>query len=215
MVAMSGLRRVPKDQRISRELGERVFLAVIGVNDCAYCSWLHTRTALAAGLTDAEITSMLAGDFSELSEDEAVAVLYAQHWADSQGAVSPEARQRALEEYGPHTLRHIEAHITAVNFGNLCSNTVVSYEDGTLPGRDRVATKLTYVLSKPVAAGIRFASSEEALSVAGGDADRATGQRPRPVQGGRRTMSQISRRPSRRYRDREASQVRRTLPGHP
>jgi AhpD family alkylhydroperoxidase len=115
----------PRRERISPAYSEKIMLAVTGVNQCAFCSWLHTRTALAKGVGLDEIQALLGGDLSGLSEEEAAGVLYAQHWADTQGRVSPEARQRMLDTYGAGRTRQIEAFIQMVYFGNLCSNTVV------------------------------------------------------------------------------------------
>ncbi|MBN1686571.1 MAG: carboxymuconolactone decarboxylase family protein [Spirochaetales bacterium] len=153
--AMMGLRKLPPDQRISKQLGEKISLAVSGVNNCRYCTWLHTKTALEKGLSKREIDALLAAEFDGVAPEEQTAILYAQHWADREGDVSAEARQRVLDEYGPHRTAEIEASIRAVYFGNLCSNTVVACREAKAEGREPPVSLFTYVMSFPVAGAIR------------------------------------------------------------
>ncbi len=153
--AMMGLGKLPPDQRISKQLGEKISLAVSGVNECQYCSWLHTKTALEKGLSKQEIEALLSAEFEDASSEELTAILYAQHWADRDGNVAVETRERVLAEYGPHRTSEIEAIIQAVYFGNLCSNTVVSYREAKTKGLERPAKFLTYVFALPIAATIR------------------------------------------------------------
>lgn len=159
--AMMGLRKLPADQRISKQLGEKISLAVSGVNQCRYCSWLHTKTALEKGVSQEEINALLSVEFGNLASEEAAAVLYAQHWADRDGDVAPETREKLLAEYGPHRTAEVEAHIRAVYFGNLCSNTVVAYRQARSEGRERPTTLLTYLLALPVASAIKWQSGIE------------------------------------------------------
>ena len=41
---------VPRTARITPTQGEHLMLAISGVNQCAYCSYLHTQTALSKGV---------------------------------------------------------------------------------------------------------------------------------------------------------------------
>lgn len=156
--AMLGLRKLPTDKRISKQLGEKISLAVTGVNKCRYCSWLHTKTALEKGLSRKEIEALLSAEFEGAGPNELSAILYAQHWADTNGDVDAEARQRVLDEYGAFKTSEIEAMIQAVYFGNLCSNTVVAFKEAKAKGRERPVTLLTYIFALPVAAAIRRSS---------------------------------------------------------
>ncbi len=152
--AMMGLGKLPSDQRITKQLGEKISLAVSGVNNCRYCSWLHTKTALEKGLSQDEVDAMLSADFGNLAPYEAAAILYAQHWADRDGKVAAEAREKILAEYGPNRTTEIEALLWAVHFGNLCSNTVVTYRD-TKNDKRRPVSRFTYLLALPVAGAIK------------------------------------------------------------
>jgi len=75
--------RVMRRRPVSAAFRERLMLAVTSVYGCRYCAWGHSREALRSGVSGAEIRGLLAGSVSECPEDEAVALLYAQHWADS------------------------------------------------------------------------------------------------------------------------------------
>jgi len=153
--AMMGLRKLPADQRISKQLREKISLTVSGVNNCRYCTWLHTKAALEKGLSQQEIDALLATEFDGLAPDERTAILYAQHWADRDGGVSAGARQSVLDEHGPHRTAEIEASIRAVYFGNLCSNTVVAWREAKAGGRRPPVGLFTYMMALPVAGAIR------------------------------------------------------------
>ncbi len=86
---------------------ERLMLAVVSVYGCRYCSWLHTGAALSSGISEEEIVGLLTGSVDSCPEDEAVAVLYAQHWADSDAKPDYEAVIRLEQTYGTEKARVI------------------------------------------------------------------------------------------------------------
>ena len=153
--AMMGLGKLPPDERISKQLGEKISLTVSGVNECQYCSWLHTKTAIEKGLSTQEIEALLSAQFHNARAEELTAILYAQHWADRNGNVAAETREPVLAEYGPRQTSEIEAIIQAVYFGNLCSNTVVACREAKTDRRERPVRLATYLFALPVAAVIR------------------------------------------------------------
>ena len=134
---MSGISRIPKTEKISPEFSEKIMLAVTAVNQCAYCSFLHTRTALEKGVDPDQIKKILEGEIGSLSEEEMPVVLYGQHFADTKGRVSNSAGDEFISAYGRHKAKHIESYISAVCFGNLCSNTVCARENGLLRAAKR------------------------------------------------------------------------------
>lgn len=140
------------------EFSERIALAVSGVTSCAYCTWLHTKTSLEKGMSEKEIKSLLDGDIKGVSEDEAPALLYVQHRADSGGGFSPEARQRIVDKYGEEKTAHIDFMFLAVYFGNMCSNTVYAVKDKQVKERKGLKFWIVYLLSFPVAFFIRMGS---------------------------------------------------------
>lgn len=147
---MPSIRNIPKAERLSPQLSEKVMLAVCGVNQCAKCSYLHTRTALEKGVQKREIQELLEGQYEGIAADELPAILYAQHFAESGGDVSPEARQRVVDAYGEHKVSHLSAYLLAVYFGNLCCNTVQFFEHGRLESAERSSLYLVYLLARPV-----------------------------------------------------------------
>jgi AhpD family alkylhydroperoxidase len=103
---------------------ERLMLVVTGVNECRYCSYVHAREALAAGVPPEQIEALAAGAFGESPGHEAPALLYAQHWAEANGQPDPEARQRVLERYDEQRVESIEAILRMIRMANLLGNTV-------------------------------------------------------------------------------------------
>jgi AhpD family alkylhydroperoxidase len=115
--------RIMSGKVIPGAFRERLMLAVVSVYGCRYCSWAHTREALRSGVDKDEIGSLLAGSVDNCPEDEAVAVLYAQHWADSDMNPTPEAYSRLEETYGAEGARLINLVLRINRVGNLSGNT--------------------------------------------------------------------------------------------
>jgi hypothetical protein len=69
-----------------------------------------------------EINQLLAGDVAGCPEDEAVAVIYAQHWAESNARPDPEAVQKLRETYGEAKAEAIHLALRIIRFGNLMGN---------------------------------------------------------------------------------------------
>lgn len=81
---------------LKADFRERIMLAVTQVNGCGLCAWAHTREALRAGIDRAEIRQMLAAEFDGVPEGQRTALLFAQHWTDTQG--QPDAAAQAAFE---------------------------------------------------------------------------------------------------------------------
>lgn len=101
---------------------ERLYLAVIAVNGCRYCTYLHTRTALEAGLSPDDIHCLLGGIMENVPIDETTALLYAQHWADSNGRPDANARATVTETYGAEQSKAIEMALLLIRIGSLSGN---------------------------------------------------------------------------------------------
>jgi len=105
-ILVAGLRTAPRLLAARRaglvdaKLAERVMLAVTEVNGCEICSYAHARMTLETGLARDEIGMLLAGDTGAVPADEAVAIAFAQHYADSRGRPGRAAWQRLLDAYG-------------------------------------------------------------------------------------------------------------------
>ncbi|MEA1872537.1 MAG: carboxymuconolactone decarboxylase family protein [Chloroflexota bacterium] len=81
-------------------LRERLMVAAAAVYGCRFCSWLHTREALRIGVDKEELARLVEGVMEGCPEEYSIAVLYAQHWAESNAHPDPEAVRRLEETYG-------------------------------------------------------------------------------------------------------------------
>jgi len=103
---------------LSSKFIERIMLAVTEVNDCAICSYAHTRRALETGMTSAEIQDMLSGILDNVPDEEVAGVMFAQHYADTRGNPTHEAWERVVEIYGLATAKGILGTIRTIMIGN-------------------------------------------------------------------------------------------------
>jgi len=108
---------------IDRAFQERLMLAVTEVNGCRYCAYAHARMALSAGLDQADIDALSKGSFEGAPPEEVPALLYAQHWAETDAQPDPEARQRVVDTYGQSKTEAIELTLRMIRLGNLLGNT--------------------------------------------------------------------------------------------
>ncbi|MFO7772925.1 MAG: carboxymuconolactone decarboxylase family protein [Dehalococcoidia bacterium] len=118
----SQLRELTRKRLISPAFRERLMLAVTAVNGCRYCSYFHTKQALKSGIAAEEISSLLLGDIANCPQDEAVAVIYAQHWAESDTHPDLEAVRRLEQTYGLEKAEAIHLVLRMIRVGNLLGN---------------------------------------------------------------------------------------------
>jgi AhpD family alkylhydroperoxidase len=107
---------------ISPAFRERLMLAVTGVYGCRYCSYFHAKQGLKSGINGQEAAALLAGSLEMCPSEEAVALLYAQHWAESNGNPDPEAIERLERSYGAEIAKTIDVMLRIVRVGNLAGN---------------------------------------------------------------------------------------------
>lgn len=119
----SGIRALMRQNLLSPAFRERLMLAVTAVNGCRYCSYVHAREALLAGVSETEVESLLSGVVDSCPVKESAAVLYAQHWAESDVNSDPEARQKLSAIYGSEVAAAIELALRMIRMGNLMGNT--------------------------------------------------------------------------------------------
>ncbi|MDO9045790.1 MAG: carboxymuconolactone decarboxylase family protein [Methanobacteriaceae archaeon] len=115
---MKYLSSAKKNQDLDTKFIERIMLAVTEVNDCAICSYAHTKRALESGMSSEEIHNMLAGVMDDIPDDELAAVMFAQHYADTRGHPTEESWQRIVEIYGISRAKGILGSIRAIMIGN-------------------------------------------------------------------------------------------------
>ena len=107
-----------KNHEMSSKFTERIMLAVTEVNDCAICSYAHTRRALESGMSSEEIQKLLSGVIKDIPDDEIAAVMFAQHYADTRGKPSLKSWQRIVEIYGISKAMGILGSICTIMMGN-------------------------------------------------------------------------------------------------
>lgn len=93
-------KRNKKRRLVTKQFKERLMLAVTEVNGCTMCSYVHTKLSLSAGMDIAEIRKILNGDLDDISNEEMIGVLFAQHYADSKENPSEETVERLNDYYG-------------------------------------------------------------------------------------------------------------------
>ena len=111
-------------RRLPRHLRERIWLAVTEVNGCRYCSFLHSRSALASGLEEDEVRALLEGELRDAPADELDALMFGQHWADMGGHPDTQSVHALVAHYGRETAADIIMQIRGIMFSNLYGNTL-------------------------------------------------------------------------------------------
>ena len=97
-------------------------LAVTAVEGCRYCSYFHAKQALKSGIPPEEINQLLSGDVDGYPEGEGLAVIYAQHWAESNAHPDTEAVLKLQETYGVEKAKAIHLVLRMIRLGNLAGN---------------------------------------------------------------------------------------------
>jgi AhpD family alkylhydroperoxidase len=118
----SRIRAVMKQDLISPAFRERLMLAVTAVSGCRYCSYVHAREALLAGVPETEMESLLSGVVDDCPGEEIAAVFYAQHWAETDANPDSDARQKLVEVYGDDIAGDIELVLRMIWMGSLMGN---------------------------------------------------------------------------------------------
>jgi AhpD family alkylhydroperoxidase len=116
------LKQAKKQGLLTEAFQERLMLAVTAVHGCRYCSYVHTKQALKSGLSPEEISRLLSGDVANCPQEEAVAVIYAQHWAESDARPHPEAYRKLQQTYGAKKTEAINLALRMIRLGNLLGN---------------------------------------------------------------------------------------------
>lgn len=108
-----------KSKFIDQQFVERLMLAVTEVNGCAACSYAHTKMAFNQGISREEIISLLNGEKTFVKTEEAKAILFVQHFADSRGYPDKEAFEVIVKEYGAEKARIILSAAQVMIVGNM------------------------------------------------------------------------------------------------
>ena len=112
---------------ISKPFGESVSLAISQVNGCKLCSYTHAKNALKAGMTEEEVEFLLSGGFDNVPKEQLEALLFAQHYADTNGYPDTEATQKLLDTYGEEKTNDIMSYILMMMLTNLHGNVMEAF----------------------------------------------------------------------------------------
>lgn len=113
-----------RNKKIGKVFMEKIMVVVTAVNGCSYCAWFHAKKAVSSGISKDEVKNMLNLQFkADVSDFELMALLYAQHFAETNRNPDKEMYNKLLEFYGKETAEHIILIIRIIFFGNLYGNT--------------------------------------------------------------------------------------------
>lgn len=108
-----------KSKLVDNDLLKRLQLAVTEVNGCPACSYAHTKMALRQGMSGEEISSLLSGEDHLIKPEEAKAIMFAQHFADTRGYPKKYAYDAVIKEYGKKEARIMLSSIQIMISGNM------------------------------------------------------------------------------------------------
>ena len=115
----SAMRQGLKSGLVTPALRDKIMLAVTEVNGCRYCSYMHAKNAIKSGIQEYEIEALLSGDLSNATTDEATALLFAQHYAETLGKLDQKTLDNLYAIYGEDKGRGILATTRAIMVGNV------------------------------------------------------------------------------------------------
>lgn len=156
------MRKASKKDLLSKDFTERIMLTVTQVNDCELCSYAHTKMALEQGMAGDEIQKILSGDMEDIPQEEAPAIFFAQHYADSRGKPSLLSWQRVLDEYGEEKALGILGAIRMIMIGNIIGIPMSSFRSrlkGTRVGGSNIFYEIGMPLSSILLAPFAFLHS--------------------------------------------------------
>jgi hypothetical protein len=133
-----------------KHLIEKILIVTDAVNGCIYCSWLDAKLAIKSGISEDEINNMLKLQFhTNASASELNALLFAQHFAETNRNPDPEMTNKLFDYYGEKTAKNIILAIRTVTFGNLYFNTwgaVISRFKGNPAPNSNVVFEMFYFI---------------------------------------------------------------------
>ncbi len=94
-------------------------LAVTEVNGCEICSYFHAKMALENGMSNEEIQKLINGNTETIPAEEAIAILFAQHYADTKGHPTEKTWNKLIETYGKIKAYQILAITRMIMLGNV------------------------------------------------------------------------------------------------
>jgi AhpD family alkylhydroperoxidase len=98
--AFVALRLMRKHKVLNIKWRERIMLAITEVNGCDMCSYMHTKIALQAGMSNEEIKNILGGELKDVPDNEITSVLFAKDYAFNKEKIDPSFKAKLEQQYG-------------------------------------------------------------------------------------------------------------------
>lgn len=139
-----------KNHLMAPEFTERIMLAVTEVNGCEVCSYAHAKIALEQGMSSDEIGMILSGNTESIPAEEAAAIYFAQHYADTKGNPSQAAWQQVVDIYGMTKALGILGAIRMMMIGNAYGIAISAFRSrlkGTAIEKTGLLYEITMILS--------------------------------------------------------------------
>ena len=109
---------------IDKKFRERIMTVVTRINGCTYCAWFHTHVSLRSGIPQNDLKEIMDMQFGTSAEPyEMTALVYAQHFTETNRNPDPDMEEKLLSTYGEHTANAIKLLIRIMFFTNLQGNT--------------------------------------------------------------------------------------------
>jgi AhpD family alkylhydroperoxidase len=117
--------------RLPRALREKVIVAVSQANACRMCEHAHTRMALEAGVTDAELAALENMDSGVLDRRTWLVLAFARERVKTDFAPidGEESHRTLVSELGLQTIRDVEDLARAMTVANRIANTLNALPD--------------------------------------------------------------------------------------
>ena len=115
---------ISREKKISKAFMEKIMSVTTAVNGCTYCTCVHAKQSLASGISEEEIKNMMNLQFqADAEESELMALLYAQHYAETNRKADAKMDQKLIAYYGDKMANDVVLVIRMIFFGNLYGNT--------------------------------------------------------------------------------------------
>lgn len=144
-------------KRIEPSLQEKILLSTTSINHCVLCARFASEMAFKDGVTKEEVLSILNTDLSEsnkCSEDEIIALLYAQNYAETNGYPGKDITKRLHDFYGEKTAEDImvltkKSHLFNLN-GNTYSAFISRLKGKKAPRSNLIFELFIFIINSPV-----------------------------------------------------------------
>lgn len=121
-------RKLKRNEDVSDSFQEKIMTVASVVNGCVYCKWFHAKQSIKAGISSDEVKKMMQLQFNTVATDfELNALVFAQHYAETNRKPEKEILDSLFSFYGNTTANHIILVLRMILVGNLYGNTLDAF----------------------------------------------------------------------------------------